>query len=73
MPSNLFLIGMACLQGYKVQAANNTHGKKYVFEIIPPEPKLRHYYFSSDSDMDKKRYDLHSIYSLKAKRNDSSH
>lgn len=48
-------LAVACLQGYRVLSAG-VAAKRYSFEVVPPESKQKHFYFHTDTEMDKKRY-----------------
>lgn len=45
---------MACLHGYRL-LSTTIAGRRHVFEMIPPLVHQRHFFFSTETEMDKKR------------------
>jgi hypothetical protein len=48
-------LGVLYLHGYKVQSCSMV-AKKNTFELIPPQAKLKHFWFMAESEVDKKRW-----------------
>ena len=51
--------GAIHLHGYRVQStgtASSGERRKYAFELLPPEPRMRHFHFYTDSENDRKRW-----------------
>ncbi|GAB6030194.1 hypothetical protein CHUAL_005870 [Chamberlinius hualienensis] len=48
-------IGVAHLHGYRIQSCP-VSGRKYTFEAIPPELKMKHFHFYADNETDRKRW-----------------
>jgi hypothetical protein len=49
-----YILGLLCLHGYRVQNAS-AGGKRFAFDLLAPESKQKHFYFHTDSELDKKR------------------
>ncbi len=52
-------LGALHLHGYRVQSSGTTASsgerRKFAFELLPPEPRMRHFHFYTDSENDRKR------------------
>ena len=58
-------IAALSLHGYRVQTTGNIGGnKKHTFELIPPDPSLKYFYFVADTETEKKRWMASLEYSI---------
>ncbi|XP_045031399.1 uncharacterized protein LOC116925408 isoform X4 [Daphnia magna] len=61
-------LGALHLHGYRVQASGTTASsgerRKFAFELLPPEPRMRHFHFYTDSENDRKRWIAALEYSI---------
>lgn len=54
------ILGLLCLHGYRVQNAS-AGGKRFAFDLLAPESKQKHFYFHTDTELDKKRWGENSL------------
>ena len=53
---SFFFVASLCLHGYRVQSTGNIGGnRKHTFELIPPDPNLKYFYFVAETETEKKR------------------
>ena len=51
-------LGALHLHGYRLQSsgtASSGERRKFAFELLPPESRMRHFHFYTDSENDRKR------------------
>lgn len=69
--------GALHLHGYRVQSSGTTASsgerRKFAFELLPPEPRMRHFHFYTDSENDRKRFVLFNYSVLENKEEEDVH
>ena len=52
---SFFFVASLCLHGYRVQSTGNIGGnRKHTFELIPPDPNLKYFYFVAETETEEK-------------------